>query len=176
VVLTDGSVPQKGDAHPGYAHMFVTDRNCQETGEQASALDLVYTGYLTSLPPPRHTLDNPVQSATTYTSSVIFPLVATTPATVQYRAHASALIVLSDSDTSAEVCPDPTAVTVDDLITWTLVAEQPASSFGGIASWLLTNAFVQRVIETTSAEEVVAGQFWQITKRKIMNLYPYAPP
>jgi hypothetical protein len=175
VVLTDGSVPQKGDAHPDYANMFVTDRACQETGEKASALDLVYTGYLTSLPPSRHSLDNPVQSATTYTSSAIFPAVATVPATVQYRAHASVLIVLSDSSTSAEVCPDPDVVTVDDLITWTLVAEQPASDFDGIASWLLANAFVQRILETTSAEEIVAGQFWQITKRKIMNLYPYAP-
>src|SRR4029077_10872466 len=102
-----------------------------------------------------------------YTSSAIFPLVDTVPATVQYRAQASVLIVLSDSDTSAEVCPDPAAVTIDDLITWTLVAEQPARDFGCIAAWLLANAFVQRIIETTSAEEVVAGQFWQITKRKI---------
>jgi hypothetical protein len=156
--------------------MFVTDRYCSETGESASALDLVYTGYVTSLPPFRHSLDNPVQSATTYTSSAIFPAVATVPATLQYRAHASVLIVLSDSSTSAAVCPDPDAVTVDDLITWTLVATQPASSFSGIAAWLLAEAFVQRIIETTSAEEVVAGQFWMITKRKITNLYPYAPP
>jgi hypothetical protein len=182
VVLTDTSVPQKGSAHPSYAFMFLTDRYCSETGEKASALDLVYTGCLASsgglpvLPPSKHSLDNPVQSATTYTSSTIFPAVATLPAHMEYRAHASTLVILSTASTSAAVCPDPGAITTDDIITWSLVATQPASTFGGIMSWLLTNAFVQRIIETTSAEEIVAGQYWQITKRKIMSLYPYAPP
>lgn len=176
IVLTDGSVPQKGSAHPTWSTMFVTDRYCQESGESASALDLVYMGTFSALPPVKNSEDNPIQSATTYTSSAIFPAVATLPATLQYRAHAKTIVVLSTSDTSTEVCPDPDAVTVDDLITWTLVAEQPASSLSGIAAWLLANAFVQRIIETVTAEEIVAGQYWQITKRKIMNLYPYAPP
>jgi len=176
VVLLDGSVPQRGDAHPDYAGMFVTDRYCSETGPSSSLLDLVYTGTLSGdLPPVQDAEDNPVQSATTYTSSAIFPLVATLPASVQYRAHSKSIVCWSTTDTSAEVCPDPDAVTIDDLITWSLVAEQPASSFPDIALWILTNAFVQRIIETVSAEEIVAGQYWRITKRKVMNLYPYAP-
>jgi len=181
VVLTDSSVPQKGDAHPDYPFMFVTDRYCIESGERSSALDLVYMGSLTEsegqpvLPPVKNSEDNPVQSATTYTSSAIFPLVATQPASVQFRGHSTSIVVLSTSDTSTAVCPDPPAVTVNDLITWTLVAEQPAGSLPGIADWILENGFVQQIIETTSAEEIVAGQYWQITKRKVVNLLPWAP-
>jgi len=176
VVLTDGSVPQKGDAHPDYANMFVTDRHCSEDGESASALELVYVGYFSELPPVKNSEDNPVQSATSYTSSFIFPAVAAVPATIQYRSHATSIVCWSTTDTSAEVCPDPDAIVIDDIITWTLVAEQPASDFDGIAAILLSDVFVQRIREITSAEEVVEGQFWQITKRKTMNLFPYAPP
>jgi len=176
-VLTDSSVPQIGDAHPDYATMFLVERYCQETGESASTLDLVYKGFFSeTLPPLKNSEDNPVMSATTYTSSAIFPLVATQPASLQYRAHANTIVCWSTSDTTANFCPDPPAITTDDIITWTLVAEQPASDFGGIMTWLLTNAFVQRIVETTTAEEIVDAQYWQITKRKIMNLYPYAPP
>src|SRR5215471_4450178 len=130
-VLTDASVPQKGDAHPDYPHMFVTDRFCNETGEASSILDLVYMGSLTEsegdpvLPPSKSTKDNPVQSATSYTSSAIFPLVAAVPATVQYHAHTTSIIIFSASDTSAVTCPDPDSITIDDLVTWALAAEQP---------------------------------------------------
>jgi hypothetical protein len=181
-VLTDASVPEMLSAHPEYSFMFVTNRHCDETGEKASALDLVYTGCIKetdpdtpALPSDRNTLDNPIQTATSYTSSAIFPAVATVPGSVQYRAHACVLVTWSTTDESDAVCPEPAAVTVADLITWTLAAEQPAGSFPGIAAWLLENAFVQYVVETTSAEEMVPGQYWQITKRKTMNLYPYAP-
>jgi hypothetical protein len=177
IVIRDLSVPAKGSAHPDYPYLFVTDRYCSETGEKASALDLVYMGAFTGgvLPPSKHSLDNPVQSATSYTSAAIFPAVATLPGHIQYRAHASTLVVWSELSTSSEVCPDPGPITTDDIITYSLVAEQPAGSFGGIMVWLLENAFVQRIIETTTAEEIVPGHYWQITKRKIMSLYPYAP-
>src|SRR6266403_5046795 len=115
VVLTDASVPQKGDPHPSYANMFITDRYCSETGEKASALDLVYVGYFSELPPVKNSEDNPVQSATSYTSSFIFPDVAAVPATIQYRAHATSIVCFSTTDTSAEVCPDPDPVLVSDL-------------------------------------------------------------
>jgi hypothetical protein len=162
--------------------MFLMPISTPESAESATRIDLLYMGSLTGaagvpdLPAIKHSLSDAVASATTYTSSAIFPAVATVPASLEYHAHTSVIIVISNAATSSEVCPDPAAVTVDDLITWTLAATQPASSFSGIAAWLLANAFVQRVIETINSDEIVPGQYYQITKRKIMQLYPYAPP
>src|SRR5215813_7069668 len=137
-VLIALDVPQRGDVHPDYPNMFVTDRFCTETGPSATVLDLVYMGFLTGdpgdpvLPPLQNSEDNPVQSATTYTSSAIFPLVATQPASIQYRAHSTTAVCWSTSDTTTNSVPDPPAITTDDIITWSIVAEQPASSFPGI--------------------------------------------
>src|SRR6185312_7821017 len=101
VVLTDADVPQMGSAHPDYAFMFVTNRYCTETSESASALDLVYTGCLLTLddapvlPPQKATSSGQVASATTNTSSIIFPLTATNPASVTFYAITNTLSFFS---------------------------------------------------------------------------------
>ena len=182
-VLTDGTVPQKGSAHPTYPFMFVTDRRVMETGPSASALDLVYQGILNTssglpvLPAKQHSESRNVASATTNTSAVIWPRVATNPATLQFYAATVTIAFIATSDAPTDEPGDPPLVVATDIITWNLgVAEQPANSIPGIIDFLLNDAFVQAISETTEANEVVAGQFWLITKRKIRALLPYAPP
>jgi hypothetical protein len=171
------AAPDVGDADDSYSSMFLMTNNTSEAGDSATRIDLIYWGSLSGvLPDAKHSLDRSVATATTYTSSAIFPLVADVPASVQYYQPASSILVISTDSTSAEVCPDPDAIVIGDLITWTLAAEQPASSFPDIAAWILANAFVQNIVETTSAEEIVPGEYWQVSKRKTMNLFPYAPP
>lgn len=176
------AAPAVGSADETFPNMFLMPINTPESAESATRIDLVYTGCLVgaegdpTLPDVKHSLDNPISTATTYTDSAIFPLVATVPASLQYHQHTSLIVCFSITSTSAETCPDPDPIIVDDIITWTLAAEQPASSFPGIADYLLNEAFVQRIIETVTADEVVPGQYWQITKRKVSSLFPYAPP
>ncbi len=177
VVLTDGSVPQIGSAHPFYSSMFVTARYCSETSESASALDLTYTGTLSgSLPAQKPTTGGQVASATTNTSSAIFPATATNPATVQFYAISNALTFISTDPDDDDEPDDPPEIT--DLITWDLgFGLQPGLSKPDLITFLLTEAFIQGIIEAPpNVEPLVAGQFYQITKRKTRTLFPYAPP
>jgi hypothetical protein len=176
VVLTDVSVPQIGTAHPDYATMFITSRYCSESSESASALDLVYMGTLSgSLPAQKPSSSGAVASATTNTSSAIFPAVATNPATVQFYAITSTLTWVSDDPADASEPSDPP--TIDSLITWDLgFGVSPDLCFGDLVTFLLTEAFTQGIIEPPpEIEPIVAGQFYQITKRKTRTLFPYTP-
>ncbi len=178
------AAPNIGDPDEVFEKMFLSSATAPESSESATRVDLIYMGCFQVdgednpiLPDPKNATGNPVQTATTYTSSAIFPAVAAVPASLQYHAHETSIIEFSTSDTSATDPPDPPAITVDDLITWTLAAEQPAGSFPGIAAFLLSDAFVQAIVATENAEEIVpANQYFQITKRKTMQLFPYAPP
>ena len=181
-VLTDPSVPQEGAAHPDYPFMFVTDRYVTETGESASILDLTYTGCLTDdgdgnpiLPTQKPSSGGQVASATTNTSSAIFPSTATNPATVQFYAITNTLTFVSNNVADASEPDDPPEITA--LITWDLgFGLQPGLSFPDLIDFLLNEAFIQAIIEPQpEIEPIVAGQFWQITKRKTRTLWPYAP-
>lgn len=181
-VLTDGSVPQPGDAHPSYPFMFVTDRYVTETGESASILDLTYMGCLTDdgagnpiLPTQKPSSGGQVASATTNTSSAIFPSTATNPATVQFYAITNTLTFISNDVADASEPDDPPEITA--LITWDLgFGLQPGLSYPDLVDFLLNEAFIQAIIEPQpEIEPIVAGQFWQITKRKTRTLWPYAP-
>ncbi len=176
-VLTDGSVPAMASVNPDYATMFVTARYVSETGESASALDLVYTGTLSGeLPPQKATSGGQVASATTNTSSAIFPSTATNPATVQFYAITNTLSFYTTDPDDASEPDDPPEI--DDLITWDLgFGVQPGSSKPDLVAFLLTEAFIQAIIEPQpEIEPVVVGQFYFITKRKTRTLQPYAPP
>jgi|SRR5882724_7679030 len=176
VVLNDASVPQKGDAHPDYANMFVTDRYCSETGESASALDIVYMGYMVTLPPQKASSGGQIASATTNTDEDIFPSTVTNPATVTFYAITRTLSFISDDPDDASEPDDPPEI--DSLITWDLgFGVQPGFSIPAMVTYLLTKAFVQSINETPpDIEPLVAGRFYQITKRKIRTLLPYGPP
>ncbi len=176
VVLTDGSVPAIGAAHPDYATMFVTTRYCTETSESASALDLTYMGTLSGeLPAQKRSSSGQVASATTNTSAAIFPVTATNPATVQFYAITNTLSFVSNDPGDASEPDDPPEIT--QLITWDLgFGLQPGVCTDDLVAFLLTEAFIQAIIETPSdVEPLVAGQFYQITKRKTRTLWPYSP-
>ncbi len=182
VVLTDPGVPQMAEVHADYEFMFVTARYCNESGESASALDLTYTGCLLDdgeggplLPPQKATSGGQVASATTNTSSVIFPATATNPATVTFYAITNSLSFLSTDPADVSEPDDPPEIV--DLITWDLgFGVQPGLSRPDLVAFLLEDAFIQSIIEPQpEIEPVVVGQFYQITKRKTRTLQPYAP-
>ncbi len=182
VVLTDPGVPQMLSVHPDYAFMFVTNRYCTETSESASALDLVYTGILLItddapvLPPQKATNGGQVASATTNTSSIIFPATATNPASVTFYAITKTLSFFSTDPADTSEPDDPPEI--DSLITWDLgFGVQPGLSNPDLIAFLLEDAFVQAITQTPpSIEPVVQGQFYQITKSKTRTLQPYGPP
>ncbi len=183
VVLTDPGVPQLLSSHDDYPFMFVTNRYCSETGESASALDLVYTGCLTDdgdgnpvLPTQKATSGGQVASATTNTSSAIFPGTATNPATVQFYAITNTLSFFTQDVADTSEPDDPPEIT--SLITWDLgFGLQPGLSNPDLITFLLTEAFVQAIIEAPpQIDPIVFGQFYQITKQKTRTLFPYGPP
>ncbi len=182
VVLTDGSsVPAMGSVHPDYDFMFVTARYCTETSESASALDLTYMGTLLSadaapvLPAQKPSSSGQVASSTTNTSSAIFPATAANPATVQFYAITNTLSFVSNDPADVSEPSDPPEIT--QLITWDLgFGLQPGICTDDLVAFLLTEAFIQAIIETPpDVEPLVAGQFYQITKRKTRTLWPYSP-
>lgn len=183
VVMTDPTVPQQGDAHPDFPHMYVTDRDCTETGERSSALDLVYVGSLQDdgggnpvLPPQKASSGGEVASATTNTSSVIYPATATNPASVQFYARANTLSFISNDPADTSEPDDPDILTETDIITWDLGFGVQPQCHDDIVTFLLTQAFVQGIIEPPlSIEPIVDGQFYQIVKQKTRTLFPYNP-
>jgi len=183
VVMTDPDVPQQGDPDEDYPFMFVTDRYVSESGESASALDLVYMGCLTDdgdgnpiLPTQKPSSAGQTASATTNTSSIIFPSTATNPASVTFHAITNTLSFVSNDVDDASEPDDPPEIT--SLITWDLgFGVQPGLSNPDLILFLLNDAFVQAIDEPPpDIEPIVAGQFWQITKRKTRTLQPYGPP
>ncbi len=190
VVLTDPSVPQMGAPHTDYPFMFVVSRYCNESGESASALDLTYMGCLADdgeggplLPPQKATTSGQVASATTNTSSAIFPATATNPATVQFYAISNTISFFSTDPDDTSEPDDPPEIT--SLITWDLgFGLQPGISNPALITFLLTEAFVQAIIETPPQIEPVVlslatlpdAIFYQITKTKTRTLFPYGPP
>lgn len=165
----------RGDAYSGDGAMFLMDWSV-DANKQYPTVTLNYTGAKGStLPPVLSETSRSIQSATSHTSSVVFPAVVDKPATITFYSQTNTISVYSTSTTSGEEPDDPDEVTTDDLITWAIAETQPASSLPEIADWLLTNAFVQRINETTESAEVVPGQYWHITKRKMRQLLPWAP-
>lgn len=176
VVLLDGGVPQRGDAHPDYAGMFVTERHTTETSTSSCALDIVYLGTLSELPPQKATSTGQVASATTNTSSVIYPVVATNPASATFYAKTNTLSFISTDPDDASEPDDPDAITEAQIITWDLGFGVEPQCHDDIVTFLLTQAFVQGIIEPPpTIEPLVQGQFYQITKQKTSTLFPYNP-
>jgi len=178
VVLTDGSVPQKGDAHPDYPFMFVTDRYCVETGESSSALDLIYTGCLASsgdtptLPPQQREKDVQVMSASSSRASGGATLSAAI--TVQFYAptnSSSFLTYNAIGDVSG--VSDPT----EDIEVITLQVGDTSYVPGGLIDDIVSAYFTPRIVNALSATELVSsGKFYsnQAKKTKCLVPYPFA--
>jgi hypothetical protein len=172
LVLTDASVPQKGDAHPSYPFMFVTDRNCQESAELSSGLDLIYTGCLAEsdgapvLPPQQQEFDTAVQSASSSRSAG--GQTVTSPITVQYYAPSSNLSYISYNAPGTASAPTPIGEPVIMTITCGDATFSGASTPALIAGW-----FSILTVETSSSTEIVAGKFWANTARKMVIMSPF---
>ncbi len=128
------------------------------------------------LPAKKYTSTAQVASASSNTSSAIYPAVAVNPATVQFYAGSNAVTFISTDPADATEPDDPAAVST--VITWDLgFGLQPGFSQPDLITWLLTQVFTQGIIEVPpDIEPLVPGQFYLITKRKTRTLFPYAPP
>ncbi len=170
VVLTDGSVPAMGSAHPDYDFMFVTARYCSETGESASALDLTYTGCLAgemdpTLPPTQGSTGNPIQSATSSFATTGVPLL--TPISVEFYAAQNRLSYVSYSAEGVTEADTPTADPKVKTVTFS------GAGFAGIgADSLAAIACSIAVVATIDSNEIVAGQFWLNTALTIKYFIP----
>ncbi len=174
VVLTDPSVPQLGDAHPDYAFMFVTQRPCQETGESASALDLIYTGCLTDdgdgnpvLPSHQHQDGNDISSSSS--SRAVSGLVAGSPLTAQYYSPTNTRAYFSFGGAGTTEADDPTI----DVTIISLTIGDTTLSFGGTVQAIVDDFFSPLIVSTIQSQEVVAGQYWQNTATKKTTLSPF---
>ncbi len=163
VVLTDGSVPQIGSVHPSYSSMFVTARYCTETSESASALDLTYMGTLSgSLPAQKHDTENAVQSAQSSLSSS--GITATSPISIQFYAPTNVLTYISAGAPGTDVADDPT----EDVVAISVGVGDTSLTVSSIPG--LIEAFFQlQILETHNATEIVQGQYWLNTSRKIKS-------
>ncbi len=167
VVLTDGSVPQVGSAHPTYSSMFVTQRHCNETSESASALDLIYTGTLSGeLPDQKHDSGDAVQSAS---SSRGLLGTLTSPLTLQYYAPYNTLSYLSFGSPGTDEADDPTG----GIEVITVAVGDTSYTPTGVLSSVASQWFTELIISSLESTEIVAGQYWQNISRKTKTLAPY---
>lgn len=173
-VLTDATVPQMGSAHPDYEFMFVTARPCTETGESASALDLIYIGCLTDdgegnpiLPDQQDQHDTQIQSASSSRASS--GGILTSPATLQFYAPSNVLNYVSFGGPGTDVPADPPGTPV--VITWTV--GDTSYSIGNLVTDLINVFFTLQVNLTSQSIEIVAGQYWQNTFRKTLIYVPF---
>lgn len=170
VVMLDNTVPQRGDVHPDYQFMFVTDRYCTETGEQSSALDVIYMGALKdngvggpSLPPGQQLYSTAIQSVTSQITTA--GDLATNPVTMQYYAPSSRLSFISfDDPGELGTAPDPPG----DPVIISVVVQNAAYSPGSIGIEAFIALFFQQfVTDVIEQSEIVPGQFWLNTELKV---------
>ena len=157
-----------GDAHPDYPFMFVTGRPCYETGESASALDLIYTGCLMddgegnpTLPAQQGSFGTSVQTASS--QCPITGLAPTQPFNLQFYSLTSSLVFFSYlAPSDVGVVADP----VGDPIPITLSLYDCTFLGGGTLEEFIANFFVIRITDVISSQEIVAGKYWQNTEVK----------
>ncbi len=130
-----------------------------------------------ALPAKKQTKGGQISSATTNTTSVIWPVVLTNPISATFYAITSTLSYVSNDPADASEPDDPAEIT--NLITYDLGfgASVPGSSSPEIVALILSEAFLQYISEAPpNIDPIVNGQFWQITKTKTRTLLPWAPP
>lgn len=167
----------RGAAWSGDGNMFLTGWQVSDSNKRYPTVTLEYIGANGgTLPDIKKETTSNVASATTNTSSLIYPVVATNPATVQFYSITNTITLYNNSDESGEEPDDPPEVS--NVITWDLgFGLQPGFNQPDLINFLLTSAFSQAIIEPDPEVEcVVTGKYWKITKRKTRTLFPYAPP
>ncbi len=154
--------------------MFVTGRPCAETGESASALDLIYTGCLTDdgdgnpiLPSQQNENDAQIQSASSSRSYA--GVLLTSPASIQFYAPSNVLSYFSYLAPGTTEAPAPSAAPT--VITWT-VGDTSYAITDPIAD-LIAAFFTLQVNTVPRSTEVVSGKFWQNSSRKTVVYVPF---
>lgn len=172
-VLACPTIPKKGDPHPNFPFMFVTDRQAQETASNACALDITYMGTFSSvrdtpiLPPTKHEIDTAVMSASSSRPRVGLPLAA--PLTVQYYAPSSSVSYFSYGSPGTAIADPPIAH--PQIIS--LTSGDVTFNFGTRIEAIINNFFTPFVIHTEKAPEIVAGKYWQNTSKVTNTLMPW---
>lgn len=173
VVLTDPSVPEMTEVHPDYPFMFVTARHCDETGEKASVLDLVYTGCIRSsedipaLPSQQNQSETQIQSASSSKSSS--NIILTSPATIQFYAPSNVLTYVTYLARGTSTAPTPSGVPL--VLTWTI--GDTSLSIGNLVADLISVFFSLQTNQTIQSTEIVAGKFWLNTARTTITFVPF---
>ena len=166
VVLLDSGVPQRGDAHPDYAQMFVTERYITETGPSSSALDVTYMGTMTGeMPPSQEEDSDAVQSASS--SKGVDGTILTSPITVEFYAPTKRLnFITYGAKGSLGTVADPT----DEIRIIKVTAGDTSYAPTGALGDIVANFFTQQIVDTMSSPEIVSGQFWQNAEVKTKTL------
>ncbi len=175
-VLTDGSVPQIGDAHPDYATMFITSRYCSETGESASALDLVYMGTLSgTLPLGQSSAGAQVASASSQ-SGPVGGFALESPVTLQFYAPTSSMTWVSDSEGGYGPSGPPSSPAGDiQIIDYVFAPSSIPFGFSGdLFAFFRDNFFIVLITSVITSQEIVAGQYWTNTQTLTKTLIPFA--
>lgn len=175
---TDSGVPQKGDAHPGFNFMFVTDRSIQESPGQSASIDITYTGCLTddgaghpNVPPAKNDSGIQVMSATANTLGTLTALPQ--PLTVQYYAPFGGKRWYTyggraTSGYAPGVSQDIGIVSMSSIGNSLFTFSPSASEID-----IVLDCFYYKYIHDFKDEEVVAGKYWLNTSRKIKTIAPF---
>ncbi len=179
VVLTDGSVPAMGSAHPDYASMFVTARDCNETSESASVLDLTYMGTLSGeVPAPVRNCRRDVQSASSSSNGDPGSALLTSPISVQYYASITTYEYISTTNVCAGCSPPDLAEAPCNPVLISLIFGNDVSmrTYYGedFVQLFLCTFFGYLDTDIVESTEIVAGQYWRNveTKSKLLITKP----
>jgi hypothetical protein len=174
-VIVDTVVPEKGDPHPTFSKMFVTDRNLQESGQSSCAFDVVYMGAFKAdgngnpiLPPAKRESDSQVMSASSKKSNLGFTVLE--PVTIQFYAPSSQKTWFTTAPPITGFADNPTGSPNYITLTSGDTSYAPGTTIDSIV-----NAFFTRLItHSLRSTEIVAGRYWQNISRKILSLSPWA--
>jgi len=174
-VLAATALPDKGDVHPLFSKMFVTDIRAQESGGSACALDVNYAGALKTsggnpvLPPGRHEDEDAVQSASSKMSSD--GVILTEPITVQFYAPTSVYTWFSYlARGSKGTAADPSG---DIEIIKVTIGDTSFSPGSSVIDDIVARFFTPVIVSALRSPEIVAAKYWQNTERRTKLLQPY---
>lgn len=173
--LADGSLPEKGDAHPSYSFMFVTDIRLLESAESACIFDVIYQGAFKSsggnpiLPAAK--TDQNIAVLTASSSKAYTGQELTSPATVQYYAPTAIKTYYSyNAPATANFVADPAT----DIIPISLTVGDTTLSITEPITNIINNFFQQHIQHTIeSTEFVLGGKYWVNVSQKQKLLQPW---
>jgi hypothetical protein len=173
--VIDAGVPHKGDAHPVFGFMFVSEIRLQESSTSACEFDVLYVGAFASsggspiLPAAKTDQDISVLSASS--SKASDGTVLTSPATVQYYAPTAVKTYFTyNAVATGNFVADPAAAIVPISLTISDTGYSITDPIAGVVN----KFFTQQIIHTVeSSELILGGKYWQNVSRKQKLLQPW---